>query len=57
MLKNVIKKNLNKLEPSATLAINDKSKEYYKKVIKPTEEQLKLHKDYLKTSLKKNFFN
>ena len=27
MLKNVIKKNLNKLEPSATLAINEKSKE------------------------------
>ena len=33
------------------------SNQYYKKVIKPTEEELKLHKDYLKTSLKKNFFN
>jgi DNA polymerase-3 subunit epsilon len=31
--------------------------QYYKKVIKPTEEELKLHKDYLKSSLKKNFFN
>ena len=31
--------------------------QYYKKVIKPTEEELKLHKEYLKTSLKKNFFN
>tara|TARA_B100000795_G_scaffold58409_1_gene38851 strand:- start:2058 stop:2729 length:672 start_codon:yes stop_codon:yes gene_type:complete len=31
--------------------------EYYKKVIKPTDEEIKLHKDYLKTSLKKNFFN
>jgi len=30
---------------------------YYKKVIKPTEEELKLHKEYLKSSLKKNFFN
>ena len=29
---------------------------YYKKIIKPTEEELKLHKNYLKTSLKKNFF-
>ena len=29
---------------------------YYKKIIKPTEEQLKLHKEYLKNSLKKNFF-
>jgi DNA polymerase-3 subunit epsilon len=31
--------------------------QYYKKVIKPTEEELRLHKDYLKSSLKKNFFN
>ena len=30
---------------------------YYKKIIKPTSEEIKLHKDYLKTSLKKNFFN
>ena len=30
--------------------------QYYKKIIKPTEEELKLHKDYLKSSLKKNFF-
>ena len=32
------------------------SNQYYKKIIKPTEEELKLHKDYLKNSLKKNFF-
>ena len=31
--------------------------QYYKKVIRPTEEELKLHKDYLKRSLKRNFFN
>ena len=31
--------------------------QYYKKVIKPTEEELRLHKEYLKSSLKKNFFN
>ena len=30
--------------------------QYYKKVIKPTEDELKLHKDYLKKSLKKNYF-
>ena len=30
---------------------------YYKKIVKPSEEELKLHKDYLKNSLKKNFFN
>ena len=35
---------------------NDSSK-YYKKVVKPTEEEIKLHKEYLKNSLKKNFFN
>jgi len=31
--------------------------QYYKKIIKPTENELKLHKEYLKSSLKKNFFN
>tara|TARA_B100000780_G_scaffold132792_1_gene93113 strand:+ start:181 stop:852 length:672 start_codon:yes stop_codon:yes gene_type:complete len=39
-----------------TLNLNDTNR-HYKKIIKPTEEELKLHKEYLKTSLKKNFFN
>ena len=30
---------------------------YYKKIIKPSDEEFKQHKDYLKTSLQKNFFN
>ena len=30
---------------------------YFKKVIKPTVEELKNHKEYLKNNLKKNFFN
>jgi len=30
---------------------------YYKKVIKPSVEQIKLHNDYLKKTFKKNFFN
>ena len=30
--------------------------QYYKKVVKPSEEELKLHKEYLKNNLKKNFF-
>ena len=38
------------------LGSNDTGK-YYKKVVKPTEEEIKLHKEYLKSSLKKNFFN
>ena len=43
---------------------NEKSKinlnditRYYKKVIKPTDLEIKQHKEYLKTSLKKNYFN
>ena len=31
--------------------------EYFKKVIKPSVEELKNHKEYLKQSLKKNYFN
>ena len=31
--------------------------DYYKKVIKPTPDELKRHKEYLKQNLKKNFFN
>ena len=30
---------------------------HYKKIIKPTEEEIKLHKEYLKKTLKKNYFN
>tara|TARA_B110001452_G_C15184858_1_gene411528 strand:- start:524 stop:1186 length:663 start_codon:yes stop_codon:yes gene_type:complete len=29
---------------------------YFKKIVKPSEEELKKHKDYVKTNLKKNFF-
>jgi len=31
--------------------------DYYKKIIMPTSEELKLHKEYIKISLKKNNFN
>ena len=31
--------------------------EYCKQIIKPTPEELQLHKNYLKVNLKKNFFN
>ena len=31
--------------------------EYYKKIILPTTEEIKKHKEYLKNHLKKNFFN
>jgi len=36
---------------------SNESSKYYKKVIKASEEELKLHKEYLKNSLRKNFFN
>ena len=40
------------------LNINLKDKElYYKKVVKPSAEQIQLHESYLKKTLKKNFFN
>ena len=37
--------------------INDNNIQYYKKIIKPSEEEIKLHKNFLKNSLKKNYFN
>jgi len=36
---------------------NQKSKDYFNKIVVPSPEQLKLHKEYLKKSLKKNYFN
>ena len=33
------------------------TKAYCKKIIKPTDEEIKLHKNYLKKNLKRNFFN
>ena len=35
---------------------NNKTKQYFKKIIKPSSQELKQHKDYLKQNLKKNFF-
>ena len=35
---------------------NSKKNDYFKKVIKPSIDELTKHKDYLNTSLKKNFF-
>jgi len=47
-----------KNEDNIKVIINSHDKNhYYRKVTKPTEEELKLHKEYLKKSLKKNFFN
>tara|TARA_B100000787_G_scaffold167959_1_gene155781 strand:+ start:1185 stop:1856 length:672 start_codon:yes stop_codon:yes gene_type:complete len=35
----------------------NKPNKYYKKIVKLTTMEIKLHKDYLKKDLKKNFFN
>jgi len=46
-----------KNDDNEKVTINSKdSNQYCKKIIKPTEEESKLHKEYLKSSLKKNFF-
>ena len=46
-----------KNEDNKKIIINSKNiNQYYKKIIKPTEEEIRLHKEYLKSSLKKNFF-
>ena len=37
-------------------ANNNTSIDYFKKIINPTSEELKKHKDYLKNNLKKNFY-
>ena len=46
-----------KNEGSEKQTVNsNNTSQYYKKIIKPTEKEFKLHKEYLKNSLKKNFF-
>jgi len=36
---------------------NDLNVAYFKKIVTPTEDEIKKHKEYLKSNLKKNFFN
>ena len=46
-----------KNEDNEKIIINsNNANQYYKKVVKPSEAELKLHKEYLKNNLKKNFF-
>ena len=39
-----------------TIIDSNNTNQYYKKIIKPTEKEAKLHKEYLNKTLKKNFF-
>ena len=44
-------------EDNEKITINsNKVSQHYKKIVRPTEEELKKHKEYLKNSLKKNYF-
>jgi len=44
-------------EDNEKITINsNKVSQHYKKIVRPTEEELKKHKEYLKSSLKKNYF-
>jgi DNA polymerase-3 subunit epsilon len=47
-----------KNEDNEKIIINSNdTNQYYKKVVKPSDAEIKLHKEYLKNNLKKNFFN
>ena len=45
-----------KNDDSKNLNFSNKEISYYKKIVKPTEDELRLHKDFLKKEFKKNFF-
>ena len=49
--------NFKNEENEKTIVNLNSIKKYYKKIVKPSEEEIKLHKEYLKNNLKKNFFS
>ena len=49
--------NLENRENDKLVIDANKNNLYFKKVVKPTIEEMKLHKNYLKTNLKKNYFS
>ena len=51
----MINKNLPYLNKTKIEDINN-TQLYYKKIIKPSPDEIELHKKFLKTNLKKNFF-
>tara|TARA_B100000965_G_scaffold380919_1_gene377913 strand:- start:4263 stop:4931 length:669 start_codon:yes stop_codon:yes gene_type:complete len=44
-------------QENTNLHLNLNNIKYFKKIIEPSEEELKLHNEYLKNKLKKNFFS
>ena len=49
--------NFKNEENNKTIINSNNKNQYYKKVINPSEEEINLHKEYLRNNLKKNFFN
>ena len=49
--------NFRNLDNEKIIINTNAPKQYYKGIVKPTEDELKLHKNYLRNSLKKNYFN
>ncbi len=49
--------NFQKTDPIEEKMNNNSKISYFKKVVHPTDNEIKMHKEYLKNNLKKNFFN
>tara|TARA_B100000780_G_scaffold248603_1_gene193988 strand:- start:1141 stop:1812 length:672 start_codon:yes stop_codon:yes gene_type:complete len=49
--------NFQNLENEKVTMNSNRTNQYYKGIVRPTENELELHKNYLKNHLKKNFFN
>ena len=48
--------NLEELSHTSSSINNNKNINYFKKIIKPSKNELSMHKEYLKNNLKKNYF-
>jgi DNA polymerase III subunit epsilon len=48
--------NLENRENEKLETNTEKNNSYFKKIVKPSSEEIKLHKNYLKVNLKKNYF-
>ena len=49
--------NFKNKDNERTIISANNTVQYYKKVVAPSDKDITLHKEYLKSSLKKNFFN
>ena len=49
--------SLNFINEEENIAEINSKVSYFKKIITPSEDELKKHKEYLKNNLKKNYFN